>query len=93
VRGGDHDPVKTLARDRLTQRVAVAATTREPRVDPDTEPQGALLDRFLQTQADAALRRQRRLQRDGQRHARETHRHQHSVLGAGQPQSAVQRVR
>jgi hypothetical protein len=45
-RGGDHDPVKALARDRLTQRVAVAATTRDPRVDPDAKPRRALLDRF-----------------------------------------------
>jgi len=92
VGGSDDDPVITFFGDGLAQGVSVGAAAFDPGVDGDAEQAGALLNGFLKSERGGALLRERSLEGECERHAREEGRDQRGMLGGGQAQRAIKRV-
>jgi hypothetical protein len=83
--GGDDDPVVGLGLDEPAQRMAHGATRRDPAVDGDAGGGGALLDRLLEVEGEAARARGRRIERHRHRHGHEVRGNQRRVLEPGDP--------
>jgi hypothetical protein len=74
----------------LLQRVPVVAASLDPRVDRDAVGGRSLLDRLEKGYGHAALARQRRVERQLQRHTSEEHRDERGLLGAREAQRGLE---
>ena len=87
-RRGDHNPVKSLVRDRLPEPVAVRSPRLDPRIDGHPELRRSLLDRLPQRNRDRGFGRQRRVEWKVRRNDRDEGRHQRCAVGVARRSAA-----